>query len=105
VSSTDRSVAEKAVLHQAQQPRKYSLGLELACFRKVLTGTGGTKMATDSKSSSFPTPRIASSKTETESLDLEDIDMSQDGVQENVVVTKGRAATFVRRVPDNEKGR
>jgi hypothetical protein len=105
VSSNDRSVAEEAVLHQAQQPRKYSLELEHACFRKVLTATGGTKMSTDSKSSPFPTPRIASSKTKTESLDLENIDMSQDGVQENVVVTKGRAATFVRRVPDDKKGR
>jgi hypothetical protein len=54
-------------------------------------------MATDSKSSSFPTPWIASSKTETESLDLEDIDMSQDGVQENVVVTKGGRSACLRR--------
>lgn len=62
-------------------------------------------MSVDSKKSSFPAPRIASSKRQPEPLDLGNIDMSKDGVQGNAVVSKRRAATFVTRVPDEKEGK
>jgi hypothetical protein len=66
--------------------------------------TQEVKMPEEIKKSSFPTPMIATSKAEPQSLDLEKIDMSRQGVQGNAVVTKGPAATFVTRVSDGKTG-
>jgi hypothetical protein len=48
-----------------------------------------------SKKSSFSAPAIASKAAPHPSSGHESLDMSRDGVQGDLVVTKGRAATFV----------
>jgi hypothetical protein len=54
----------------------------------------------DQNSGSFPTPAIAKRNSQPESLNLDDVDLSRDGVQGDVTVTKRPASTFVsRRVP------
>ncbi|WP_156387025.1 MULTISPECIES: hypothetical protein [unclassified Rhizobium] len=47
------------------------------------------------KNRSFPTPTIAKSVSKPESLNLNEVDLSRDGTQGDVVVSKGRSRTFV----------
>ncbi len=47
------------------------------------------------KSRSLPTPTVAKSDSKSESLNLNEVDLSRDGTQGNVVVSKGRSSTFV----------
>ena len=49
----------------------------------------------------FPTPAISARKSTSKSLDLENIDMSKNGKQGDVVVSKGRASTFVSSARDD----
>ncbi|WP_276121895.1 hypothetical protein [Pararhizobium qamdonense] len=49
----------------------------------------------DPKTAPFPTPAIAKPNSQPESLDLDDVDLGHDGVQGDVVVSKGPASTFV----------
>lgn len=51
------------------------------------------------KSRSFPTPAIAQSDSKPESLNLNEVDLSRDGTQGDVVVFKGRSSTFVSKRP------
>lgn len=57
------------------------------------------------KTGSFPAPAIAKRSSHPESLNLDEIDLSRDGVQGDVVVSKGDASTFVSRKPkvDDDK--
>lgn len=48
----------------------------------------------DPKTASFPTPAIAKHNSQPKSLDLDDVDLGRDGVQGDVVVSKGPASTF-----------
>jgi hypothetical protein len=49
----------------------------------------------DPKTASFPPPAIAKHNSQPESLDPDDVDLGRDGVQGDVVVSKGTASTFV----------
>lgn len=51
----------------------------------------------DPKTAPFPTPAIAKRNSQQNSLNLEEVDLSRDGVQGDVVVSKGPASTFVSR--------
>jgi hypothetical protein len=51
------------------------------------------------ESSSFPTPAIAKPSSQPKSLNLDEVDLTRDGVQGDVVVSKGRSSTFVSKRP------
>ncbi len=57
------------------------------------------------KSGSFPAPVIAKRNTQPESLNLDDVDLSRDGVQGDVVISKGDTSTFVSRKPAADDGK
>lgn len=52
---------------------------------------------------SFPTPAISARKSKSKSLDMENIDMSKDGKQGDVAVSKGRSSTFVSLANDDRE--
>ncbi|MBW9117353.1 hypothetical protein JNB88_27415 [Rhizobium cauense] len=47
-------------------------------------------------------PAIIRKKSAPKTLDLEQIDLNRNGVQEDVMVSKGRARTVVTTLPDSE---
>ncbi len=49
----------------------------------------------------FPTPAISTGKSTPKSLNLENIDMSKNGRQGDVVVSKGRSSTFASLANDD----
>jgi hypothetical protein len=51
----------------------------------------------------FPTPTIGNKRAKGTSLNLQNVDMRKDGVQGGVVVSKGRASTFVTKLPDSKE--
>lgn len=51
----------------------------------------------DPKSAPLSTPAIAKGNPQPESLELGSVDLGRDGVQHDVVVSKGPASTFVSR--------
>jgi hypothetical protein len=51
----------------------------------------------------FPTPMVANHRTERKSLNLDEADLSKDGVQGDVVVSKGRASTFAAAIPKSRE--
>jgi hypothetical protein len=54
----------------------------------------------NSKTGSFPAPAIAKRSSQPESLNLDELDLSRDGIQGDAVVSKGDASTFVSRKPN-----
>ena len=53
----------------------------------------------------FPAPVISKRQDQTGSLNLEEVDMSKGGVQGDVAVSKGRASTFVTKLPEDGSGK
>ncbi|QKK33324.1 hypothetical protein FE844_027580 (plasmid) [Rhizobium indicum] len=51
---------------------------------------------------SRPDPAIVKRGSREQSLDLKNVDMSREGVQGDVVVSKGRAGTFVTKLHSDE---
>lgn len=51
------------------------------------------------KTGSFPAPAIAKRNPQSASLNFDEVDLSRDGIQGDVVVSKGDASTFVSRKP------
>ena len=49
----------------------------------------------------FPAPMISKSQHRSGALNLDEVDMSKDGVQGDVAVSKGRASTFVTKLPED----
>lgn len=48
---------------------------------------------------SFPNPAVVQDKSSEESLDLKNIDVTRQGTQNDAVVSKGPASTFVSKLP------
>jgi hypothetical protein len=51
----------------------------------------------------LPNPAVTKHKTGEKPLDLKNVDTSRDGVQGDAVVSRGRASTFVTKLP-HERG-
>lgn len=49
----------------------------------------------------LPAPMVSKRQDRSASLNLDEVDMSKDGVQGDVAVSKGRASTFVSKLPED----
>jgi hypothetical protein len=56
-------------------------------------------MNRENSKSSFPKPAIAKRNSQPERLNLDEVDLNRDGIQGDVVVSKGQASTFVSKRP------
>jgi hypothetical protein len=83
---------------------KLASGEELVGHLPVSAARKEIQMTDDQLKSEmpFPTPRTGKQRSKDKSLNLENVDMRKDGVQGDVAVSKGRASTFVTKVPDSE---
>lgn len=48
-----------------------------------------------------PAPMVGKRQDRSASLNLDEVDMSKDGVQGDVAVSKGRASSFVSKLPED----
>ncbi len=53
----------------------------------------------------FPAPMVSKRQDRSASLNLEEVDMSKDGVQGDIAVSKGRASTFVTKLTADGSGK
>ncbi|WP_080868100.1 hypothetical protein [Agrobacterium tumefaciens] len=49
----------------------------------------------------FPAPTVSKRQNRSAPLNLDEVDMSKDGVQGDVAVSKGSASTVVSKLPEN----
>ena len=52
----------------------------------------------------FPAPMVSKRQDRSASLNLEEVDISKDGVQGDLAVSKGRASTFVSKLSEDGTG-
>jgi hypothetical protein len=58
----------------------------------------------DKEGKPLAAPMVAKREPKEQSLDLENVDMSKDGIQGDVLVSKGRSSTFVTKLRKPKDG-